>query len=111
MTTELLYYVLKSLTDRDSIKLSDMSSKNDFFYFYQDKPYSIDLHRLVHLCKVFAQSHKCNLGSGYDNEYGWYAFYSIDSITDEAVYIIADTEPEAVFEATQFIIDTLFKGK
>ena len=108
MTTELLYYVLKSLTDRDSIKLSDINSKYDIFYFYQDKSCSIDAHRLMHLCKLFALDNGFKIQSGYTD---------IDEATatlrfsDRVEIFVSDTESKAVFEATQFIIDKLLKGE
>lgn len=110
MTVELLFTLLNSVDDITKLKLSEEQERYSYRYIYNGKPYSIDLYRLVHFCKVFAQSHKYNLGSGYDNEYGWYAFYSIDSIMDEAVYIMADTEALAVFEATQRILKEVMKN-
>lgn len=110
MTVELLFTLLNSVDDITKLKLSEEQERYSYRYIYKGKPYSIDLYRLVHFCKVFAQSHKYNLGSGYDNEYGWYTFYSIDSIMDEAVYIMADTEALAVFEAAQRIFDEVMKN-
>lgn len=110
MTVELLFILLNSVDDITKLELSEEQERYSYRYIYNGKPYSIDLYRLVHFCKVFAQSHKYNLGSGYDNEYGWYAFYSIDSIMDEAVYIMADTEALAVFEAAQRILKEVMKN-
>ena len=110
MTVELLFILLNSVDDITKLELSEEQERYSYRYIYNGKPYSIDLYRLVHFCKVFAQSHKYNLGSGYDNEYGWYAFYGNDVSMSEYVYLIADNEAIATIEATQRIFDEVMKN-
>lgn len=105
MTIELLHKVLKSLDDKSQILLCAGQYRYEYRYIYKDKEYTIDLYRLVHLCKEFAKSEGYNIASGYDNEYGWFAFYGNDLTMNEDEYIIADTEAEAVFDVCQYILD------
>lgn len=106
MTVELLHKVLKSLDDKSQIELYDgLQYRYEYRYIYKGTGYTIDLYRLVHLCKEFAKSEGYNIASGYDNEYGWFAFYGNDLTMNEDEYIIADTEAEAVFDVCQYILD------
>ena len=105
MTIDLLHKVLKSLEDKNQITLYDEQYRYEYMYNYKGKTYVIDLYRLVHLCKEFAKEEGYNIGSGYDNEFGWFAFYGNDTTMDTNEYILADTEADAVFQACQYILE------
>lgn len=75
----------------------------------------INIYELAHECKQWAVSKGYSLYSGYDkliNKYGVYVNLLLlgdDESTiggwDTEIYFIANTEPEAIFKACQYIME------
>ena len=90
-------------------------SKNIEFRESQGFLKKINIYELAHECKQWAVSKGYSLYSGYDkliNKYGVYVNLLLlgdDESTiggwDTEIYFIANTEPEAIFKAYQYIME------
>lgn len=80
-----------------------------------DREKEFNIYELAHECKQWVVSKGYSLYSGYDkliNKYGVYVNLLLlgdDELTiggwDTEIYFIANTEPEAIFKACQWILD------
>ncbi len=95
-------------------KIDEIYQEDNLLYFCESNK-GINIYELAHECKQWAVSKGYSLYSGYDkliNKYGVYVnllLFGDDESTiggwDTEIYFIANTEPEAIFKACQYIME------
>lgn len=95
-------------------KIDEIYQEDNLLYFCESNK-GINIYELAHKCKEWAVSKRYSLYSGYDkliNKYGVYVNLLLlgdDESTiggwDTEIYFIANTEPEAIFKACQYIME------
>jgi hypothetical protein len=63
---------------------------------------NINIHELAHKCKEWATGQVTSFSSGYNEGGLWFAKFTYDG--DFEIFF-ADTEPEAIFKATSYILE------
>ncbi len=106
ISTELLSEVLisqsRGYTKKGIIKVYGMSSIDDasmFQFYYNTKLHSINIHELAHKCKEWAWKTN-HVVSSFALKAHWRV------LVDSKELFIADTEPESIFKACQWLLDT-----
>lgn len=102
ISNELLSVVLGLHCGIKSIKNSEV------IYWFdcigEIREYSINIYELAHKCKEWALKHHYKVISKPDNVPGLWKAYVNLSLTSKHGEV-ADTEPEAIFKACQWILD------
>ncbi len=100
MTTELLNKVLKTNAIWVEVK------GNEVFYNADNNKHScfkINTYELAHICKEWVYKQKVIISSSKAND-AYLAILDYDGVTDSTSTFIADTEPEAIFIACEWIL-------
>ena len=91
--------------DKHSIRINPMYQFNDREMIEYGCEANINIHELAHKCKEWVSSKEYKMDSGTNCLIGYSASTCRSMTDDEWTVFQADTEPEAIFKATQWVYD------